>query len=155
MIDYIARMGYEVRDDPEGTRVLFEDRSALFPNLAGEEVRGAVNRAMETALSYFTVNVSKSTIAIEPRQVEEVAFRVTVSWIAMYNSWRNFYPEHRNHSLSVSEEELRQPRTFDQCYDYCKAVFGPEFRKYVAALLGLSEKQFARTEERREKFWNR
>jgi hypothetical protein len=155
MTDYFARLGYEVRDDADGSRVLFADRNALFRNLPTDVVRRAINHAMQAAVPYFAANAAKSELAIEPRQVKEVAFRVTVSWLSMYASWRSFYPDHREQPLTVGAEELRHPRTFDQCYDYCKKVFGADFRHYVAALLGLTDTEYARIEKSREEYWNK
>lgn len=155
MTDYLAQVGCEVRDDVEGSRVLLGDRSVLFQNLPPDAVRGAINGVMKTAVPYFAANASKSELAIEPGQVEEVALRVVLSWLSMYTSWRAFYPDHRNQPLTVGDEELRSPRTFDQCYDYCKTAFGAEFRRYVAALLGLNAEEYARIEKSRQEFWNR
>ena len=155
MNDYLARLGCEVRDDAEGSRVLFADRSVLFQNLAPDAGRRAINEAMAPAVAYFAANASKSELAIGSRQVEEVALRVVLSWLTMYASWRSFYPDHRNQPLTVGADELRSPRTFDQCYDYCETAFGAEFRRYVAALLGLNDEEYARIEKSRQEFWNR
>jgi hypothetical protein len=155
MNDYLTQLGYEVRHEAEGSRVLLANRSVLFQKLSPHAVRRAVNEAMEMVVPYFAGNASKSGLAIEPRQVEEVALRVTLSWLSMYSSWRAFYPDHRNQPLTVGAEELREPKTFDQCYDYCKIVFGAEFRRYVAALLGLDDEEYVRVEKRRQEFWNR
>lgn len=155
MTDYFAQLGYAVLNDEEGARVRFGNRSALFRNLPVDAVRRAINDAMQATVPYFAANAAKSEVAIEPRQVEEVSFRVVVSWLSMYNNWRALYPEHRNQPLTVGAEELRHPQTFDQCYDYCREVFGPEFRRYVAALLGLTAEQYARIERRREEYWNK
>jgi hypothetical protein len=155
MTDYFERLGCEVREEAEGSRVMLADGSVLFPNLSTDEVRRAIDDAMQTVAPYFAANASKSELAIEPRQVEEVAFRVSLSWISMYNKWRVFYPDHRNQPLTVGLEELRAAQTFDQCYDYGKKVFGADFRRHVAALLGLSDTEYARIEKRRQEFWNR
>jgi len=155
MTDYFARLGYEVRKDADGARVRFADRSALFSNLPTDGVRRAINDAMQTVLPYFAANAAKSELAIEPRQVEEVSFRVIVSWLSMYNNWRSFYPDHRSQPLTVGAKELRAPRTFDECYDYCKKLFGAEFHRYVAALLGLTDTEYARIQRRREEYWNK
>jgi len=155
MTDYLARLDCDVRDDADGARVLCTGRSVLFKDLPGDAVRRAINDAMQTAVPYFGANAAKSELAIEPRQVEEVSFRVIVSWLSMYNNWRSFYPDHRNQPLTVGAEELRDPRTFDQCYDYCKKLFGAEFHRYVAALLGLTDTEYARIRRRREEYWNK
>src|SRR5690348_8104919 len=115
MTDYLARLGYDVRDDADGARVHFAGRSALFGGLAAAEVRRAINDAMEATVPYFAANVAKSEVAIEPRRVEKASFRVVVSWLTMYNNWRRLYPEHRNHPLAVGAEELSHPQTFDKC----------------------------------------
>jgi len=155
MTDYLARLDCDVRDDADGARVLCTGRSVLFKDLPGDAVRRAINDAMETAVPYFAANAAKSELVIEPRQVEELAFRVTVSWLAMYANWRSFYPDYRNQPLTVGVEELRGLQTFDQCYDYCKEVFGASFQRYVGALLGLSDKEYARIEKRRQEYWNK
>jgi hypothetical protein len=155
MIDYFARLGYEVRNDADGTRVHFAGTSALFGNLPAAEARRAINDAMQVTVPYFAANVAKNDVAIDARQIEELSFLVVVSWLSMYNNWRTLYPDHRDHPLAVGAEELSHPQTFDKCYDYCRKVFGPEFRPYVAALLGLTAKQYARIERRREEYWNK
>ena len=155
MTDYFARLAYEVRDEGDGARVLYADRSALFKHLPSDAVRPVINEAMEIVVPYFTANTAKSGLVIEPHQVEEAAFRVAVWWICMYHSWRTLYPQHRDRSLSIGADELRSASTFDQCYDYCKGVFGADFRRYTAALLGLTDKQYTRIEKRRQEYWNK
>ena len=154
MIDHLAWLGYGIREDIEGSRVMLADRSVLFSGLAPDEVRRALNDAMDTVIPHFTAHVSVSRIAIEARQIEEAALRVVLSWLSLYALWRSAYPEHRHHPLVVGPDELRQQRTFGVCRDYGKAVFGADYRQYVAALLGLTEGQYARMERRLEAFEN-
>lgn len=153
--DHLARLGYAIREDADGSRVLLGERSVLFPKLAPAEAARAIDEAMKTVIPWLDANVSASGLSIEQRHIEEAALRVVLSWLYMYNLWRSTYPEHRNHPLTIGSHELRQAQTFDQCYDYCGNVFGADFRRYVAALLGLTAAEYARVEKRRQEYWNK
>ena len=153
--DHLTRLGYAIREDPNGSRVLLLQRSVLFRNLGAAETARVIDEAMKKVIPWLDANVSASGLAIEQRHIEEVALRVVLSWLYMYNLWRSLYPEHRNHPLTVGSHELRQAQTFDQCYDYCKHVFGADFRRYVAALLGLTAANYANVEKRRQEYWNK
>ena len=135
--------------------MLLGQRSVLFRNLGAAEAARVIDEAMKRVIPWLDANVSASGLAIEERHIEEAALRVVISWLYMYNLWRSTYPDRGNQPLTIGSDELRHAQTFDQCYDYCKNAFGADFRRYVAALLGLTAADYASVEKRRQEYWNK
>jgi hypothetical protein len=57
--------------------------------------------------------------------------------------------------LVVGPGELAHPQSHDECLHYCEREFGAQYRTYAAALLGMSDEEFARYEDGRRWLWDR
>ncbi len=154
-IDYTARAGCEVRPEASGSRAFFGGNSVVFPGLAPDVLRVKLNLAMANAVAHYARKVAASGVTIEPGPIEQVAMKVVLNTLYVYNLWRNQYPERRDQPLVVGEEELDHPQANDECLHYCEREYGAEYIKYAAALTGMTPDEFAAYEERRRAFWDR
>jgi len=122
--------------------------------MAPQALREILNDGMTSAVAHYGRNVASSGVAIETARIEEAALAVVLHTVYVYNLWRRDYPQHRDQALVVGPRELAHPQSHDECLHYCEREFGEQYRTYAAALLGMSDEEFARYEDGRRWLWD-
>jgi hypothetical protein len=143
-MDYLSTLGCEVAEDPAGARARFRGRELCFTRVAPDVVRARVNEAMPGAVEHYRRNVSSSGVAVDQRRIEEAALCVVLYTLCVYSRWHE-----RRQPLVVGRSELSHVQSHDQCRQYCQQEFGEGYATFAAALLGMSQQQFAAYEEGR------
>lgn len=149
--DYFQEMGGEIVYKFEICRVILGQHNVLFTQICPEELRDRINESMHIAVKHYAANVDRSTLEITSRRIQEAAFGVVISNLAVYNMWRHTYEKHKNHPLVVSLDDLRAPASCGEIAWYCEREFGRHHRAYGAAMLGMTAKQYADFEEGRRR----
>jgi len=153
--DYLARTGAQLFADGTATCVRSAGRDVVFAEIAPEALREVISRAMENAVPYYRRNVAASGVTMEPLRVEEAALQVVLNTLFTYNLWRQNYPDRKDQPLVVGPAELAHVQSQDACLTYCQETYGPEYARYAAALVGMTEEEFERYEAGRNAFWDR
>ena len=155
MIDYIEKLGGAIREEPNWCRILCQDQNAVFSHIEPDDLRQKFNAAMAGAVVHYARNAKLCGVEISEQEIEEVAFRVVLRALYVYNLWRHTYQQHRNHPLRVEAADLSRVDAYDQCWFYCQKEFGKDYAIYAAALTGMSLEEFAKYERGRRAFCDR
>jgi hypothetical protein len=155
--DYLAQHDARLITEGSATRVLVEESNVIFVNQTPDALRQIVNHAIGFASAYFTDNLQRSNevIQITEHQIEQVAIKVALCHLYMYNMWRNYNEEYRDHDLALTLDDLRHPYTRDETLFYCEATFPKDYQSVAASLVGTTRDEFAEWEKGRREFWDR
>jgi len=155
MVDYLEKLGVTLREEQTCSRILYGDRNAMFSHIRPPELRQKFNSAMAGTIAHYAENVARSGVKISEHQIEEVAFRVVLYCLFVYNMWRHTYPQHKDHPLRVETKDWRHPQANNECWRYCEKEFGAEYAIYAAALNGMTLDEFSKYEKGQRAFFNR
>jgi hypothetical protein len=156
--DYLAKHHARLVAEGSATRLLVEDNNVIFPNQTPEALRRIINDAIGFASAYFIGNLQRSgeETQITDDQVEQVAIKVAIRYLYMFNMWRNSNDdEFRDHRLALTTDDLRHPYTRDETLFYCEERFPGDYRSVAASLVGTTRDEFTEWETRRRDFWDR
>lgn len=156
--DYLSLHDARLVPEDDGTRLLVEDNNVIFEQRSPDEVRHVVNRAVGVAILYFQRNLSSAgapPMLVSAQQVEQVAIKVALHHLYIYNGWKNFHEEYRDHDLTLTDEDLSHPYTRDEVMFYCEATFPATYQSMAALLLNESPEDFIKWERGRRAFWDR
>jgi hypothetical protein len=155
--DYLAQHDARLVTEGSATRLLVEDNNVIFVNQTPDALRQIVNHAIGFASAYFTDNLQRSDeeIQITDHQIEQVAIKVALRYLYMYNMWRNYNEEYRDHDLALTLDDLRHPYTRDETLFYCEETFPRDYPSVAASLVGTTRDEFTEWEKGRREFWDR
>lgn len=155
--DYLARHDARLSTEDSATRLLVEDNDVIFQNQTPDALRQIVNSAVGFVSVYLAENLQRSNevVQITDHQIEQVAIKVALRYLYMYNMWRNHNEEYREHDLALTPDDLRHPYTRDEVLFYCEETFPGDYQSVAACLVGTTRDEFAKWEQGRRDFWNR
>jgi hypothetical protein len=155
--DYLARHDARLVREGSAARLLVEGSDVIFVNQAPDALRRIVNDAVGFVSAHFSDNLRRcnDAVPITNHQVEQVAIKVAVHHLYMYNMWRNHEEEYRDHDLGLTLDDLRHPYTRDETLFYCEQTFPGDYQSVAASLVGTTRDEFAEWERGRRDFWDR
>lgn len=127
----------------------------MFPNIAAVELRARLNEAMHRAVAHFDKNAAVAGVPVTRSHVEELALGVVIGTLYVYNMWRQNHAEHRNHPLTVDLADLTSTQANDECWSYCRRVFGKAYVEHAAALTGMTVEALRQYEWGRRRYFDR
>jgi len=153
--DYLVKLGMTLQVEHGICRIHGAGEATAFPNIDPDELRRKVNDAAHLAVAHYAGNAARASVAFTPAQIEQVAMRVTLNALYLYNHWRGHYEQHRHHPLTLNIEDFANSAAKDECLSYCQNEYGAGYRLYAAALTGMSAEEFHGYEAARRAYADR
>ena len=148
--DYLSR--HQARFVAEGndSRVLVAGNNVIFANIDENSLREHINHAVAVAVRHFAANLDNSETSINTEHLEQLAIKVALNHLYIYNMWKHTYDEHRDIELRISTDDMESVNTRDAVRFFCEDEFGLSYADTAAALLGMTRQAFVKWEERRQ-----
>ena len=156
-VDHLSQHDARLIPEVGGTRLFVDSSEVIFEGRASDELRHVVNRAVRFVLAYFQRNLDRANAPrnlITDYQVEQVAIKVALHYLYMYNMWKNHDEEYRDHDLNLTTDDLTHPYTRDQVLFFCEEQFPTTYQSMAALLLDESPEEFIKWERSRRDFWS-
>ena len=152
-IDYLRELDVDVIEKHGLVRVIGKELDVYFGDEDPVDLKNAVNKAMGVAISHYREN--NAEIFLTEKQLYELSAKVVLHHLYIYSNWRRTNEKYKNHELAITMDDLLHVQSNDICYQFCKNIYGTNFREVAAALMGKSLTELKEYEVSSEKFANR
>ncbi len=127
----------------------------ILPNQEIDNVAQIIEKNFRFVYNFFASRVDNNSSTIDALDVEEISIKVVLTYLYIYNMWRNTYKNKENLSLDFNKKDLSDPETADIIFFYFKTKYPNNWLEKSAILLGMSESEVSKYYQKRELYYNK
>lgn len=149
-LDYIT---VSLKKQDKAIKIWVEDEeSVLLSKLSMKEIEKIIKKNYKTVKTFYE---KRTADGVPLRELNGMSVYIVLSYLAMYNQWKNFYEAHKNRDLTFLPEDFEQLYTYDLIISYFKKKYPKKYSEKCQKMLNMNEKEFQRYEKDREEFMER